>query len=116
MSDVRAQLRESDGMDGDRPGRFVRVILYSRKSVPGQPLGRHKSHVDLYPEDYGSEDDFKRAVEVSGGALAEYQCESYGDRHDPEQCARAAVEAYEQLRGDMEARRVERGLEGRSER
>lgn len=117
MSDVRVQLRESDGEDGERPGRFIRVVLYSRKVVPGQPYGRHKSYRDIYPQDFGSESDMRREVENTGGALAEYQCENYGDAHDPEECAKAALEAFEELRANAEQAKIDQAIgEGRSER
>lgn len=74
---------------------FVRVSL--RSDIRKEVLSRFE--VDL--DGHGSEDDFLRAVEIAGGALAEHQHETYGDVHDPSDCAKAAKEAaYEILHGE----------------
>lgn len=65
---------------------FARVRLFS---VMRPTLVSQK---DLNLDDFGSEDEFCRAVAVTGGALAEHQDENYGDAHDPDECARVAGE------------------------
>lgn len=46
-------------------------------------------------------------VMLMAGAIAEYQCDKYGDGHDPDSVAHAAGKAFEQL-----MRKVKDGLQG----
>lgn len=70
---------------------FIVVSLYSdakpaRVSKQELALGR-----------YSSQDEFLRAAEAAGGALAEHQNELYGDDHEPTACAAAAVELVKSI-------------------
>lgn len=46
-------------------------------------------------------------VMILAGAIAEYQCDKYGDRHNPDSVAQAAGKAFEQL-----MRKAQHGLQG----
>ncbi len=70
---------------------FFRVSLRSIR----QPKVITRYEVDV--EQYNSESEFLKLCEVAGGAIAEHQCTNYGDRHDPDECAKAAREAAAEL-------------------
>jgi hypothetical protein len=65
---------------------YMRVSL--RSDVKPNVLSRYEMDMDRY----AGEKEFLDSVMVAGGALAEHQYTMYGDRHDPDECARAARE------------------------
>lgn len=74
---------------------FITVRLWS--VVKGNVI----SFKDLEINDIGSPRALADAAEVTGGALAEYQNEQYGDRHDPSQCAALAREAFTEMWAEL---------------
>lgn len=87
----------------------VKVVLFRKSFNTGYFQVRLQSHTrpslysetKLHFENSIIEDEMAKAVETAGGALAEYQCEHYGDAHDPSACAAAAKEAYYDLLADL---------------
>lgn len=77
---------------------YVRVVLRSRVRPS------HKSYAILDPDNFPSRGKFERAVEIAGGALAERQALQYGDRHEPSEIARLALEAWRELLAEAERR------------
>lgn len=75
---------------------FIRVRIMSDAKM--------RQHVKLwtqciiFPDQYLSMREIDRAVAIAGGAVAEKQCEEYGDRHDPDWCAKAALEIWQDLK------------------
>lgn len=70
---------------------FVRVSL--RSDVRPEVITR--SEIDM--DKYTNEKEFLRVVGIAGAAIAESQDETYGDKHDPIECAKVAVEAASEL-------------------
>ena len=87
-------------MKDEQGTRFIRVELTSNKLVQ---IGVLKSQADLYPDRFGSEHAFAQAIRTAGAGLAEYQCVKYHDRHDPSSCAKAAYEAWTELKARFES-------------
>jgi len=79
----------------------IRVKLYSTSP------GRRVSYRDIEFEGR-SESEFVRDVNITGGALAEWQ-NATGDNHDPSLCARAAVEGMREALMQYAAIRARRG-------
>ncbi len=77
---------------------FFRIGLYSKKRKSRMGGSRLMSTMDVE----GLADKLPYRVKTAGGALAEYQCEQYGDVHDPGECADGALEAYCKLVSDLE--------------
>jgi hypothetical protein len=75
----------------DRGTYFVRVSL-RRPSRPKQ-LTRFEADLDRYT----SEADFLKAVEIGAGAIAEDQCDKYGEKWDCEFVAKQARVAAAEL-------------------
>lgn len=84
--------------DGVTGVRFIRVEVTSAIIVA---VGRAKSQVDIYPSEVSSEADFRKKIVAAAGAMAERQCEKYGDNHDPAEVARMAGEAWDELKAEM---------------
>ncbi len=78
------------GFGMDYVGVFYRVRLFSDMF----PFMKRVSFQDV-PE---TADRLELRIEVAGGALAEHQNATLGDRHDPSHCARAALELFRELR------------------
>lgn len=70
---------------------FMRVNL---RSVI-KPLLTSRYEIDM--DKYTNESTFLAMVALAGGAIAERQCDLYGDRHDPDECAKAAQEAAREV-------------------
>ena len=70
---------------------FVRVSL--RSDVKPELITRSEIDMDRYT----NQTDFLHTVYIAGAACAERQCEEYGDRHDPVECAKAASDAAREL-------------------
>lgn len=81
-------------------GGLVRVEMHS-DTKPGVV-----SIKDIELDDVSSKEQLRQAVGIAAGALAEYQCEKYGDVHEPSYCARAGLEAFEELWADLTQRGV----------
>lgn len=64
--------------------KYVKVIL--RSTVKPNILSSNQ--MDLYPVN------MPQNVAVMAGALAEYQCEKYGDTHEPMVIAKYAMDAF----------------------
>ena len=93
-SDVLVRLMEDKLQPSDRK-RFIRVELYSHRRVA---VGRLKSQSDIYPWECGTEAEFERKIEAIAGTMAENQNEVYHDNHEPSEVARAAKEAYREMK------------------
>lgn len=99
----------------------VEVVLYQRPDKTGwlrlklwsQVKPRLHSFRDLELDRVSSKQEAARAMEITGGALAEYQCEKYGDVHDPSACAKAAREAFEELWDELEQKFGDKARDGR---
>lgn len=80
----------------------VRIQLWSEK----KPAIISQNYVD--PD----VSDLEYQVAVSAGALAEHQCKTYGDRHNPDQLAEAAVRMLKILKakGEKTNRKIERDV------
>lgn len=76
-----------------RPNKSFFMRLSLRSDVRPNVLTRYEIDLDKA----SSEAEFLRAVEIAGGAAAEHQCQMYGDRHDPDDCAKAAREAAAEI-------------------
>ena len=74
----------------NRPLFKVRVVSAKRQGIPGAEL---KSELPVDPADGNVH---VRVMLVAGG-LAEYQNKAFKDRHDPDEVARAAGEAFAEL-------------------
>jgi hypothetical protein len=87
----------------------IEVVLYRRTDSTGfikvklRSIARPRliSFKDIDVE--GDSIRMRSAVAAVGGALAEYQDEQYGDTHDPEECAKAAADAFDELWSDLES-------------
>jgi len=64
--------------------RYVKVLL--RSKMKNKIISSNQMDLDLL--------NMNKKVAIMGGALAEYQCEAFGDSHNPFEVARATVEAY----------------------
>lgn len=51
-----------------------------------------------------SADRLKTRMAVAGGAMAEFQNEKYGDQHDPDTCAKAALLVWQ--KGQVDSGRI----------
>ena len=88
----------------------IEVALFRRKNNSGFLKVKLRSHMkpglisfkDIELDSVGNKTEMARAVEIAGGALAEYQDEQYGDRHDPSDCAKLAKETFEELWAELE--------------
>lgn len=58
----------------------------------------------LYFDDFLSGTGIKRAVEITGGALAEFANETYKDNFEPSECAKNAIEAFDEAMAKFEER------------
>jgi len=67
----------------------VRVRSRVRKNL----LSQHNIPLDSV----GTKTEMAKAVEIGAGALAEHQCENFGDTHDPEEVAKMCRSLYEEL-------------------
>lgn len=89
----------------DEDGYFIKLELREHSEDGIQYLRvRLKSRIKRmlwsnYPIDLAgqSHDELRRKVGIAGGALAEHQCNEYGDVHDPAACAAAALRAYDRF-------------------
>ena len=71
---------------------FVRFFL--RSTVKPTILSMDTVHRD--------DADREKRIETIGGAIAEYQNETYGDSHEPSAIAKLATEAFGQLMTEIE--------------
>jgi len=55
------------------------------------------SHMDLQLDAANSMEEFKKIVGQAGEALAAYQNRMYSDFHEPDTCAKLAMEAFEEM-------------------
>lgn len=99
--------------DTDTNRRFIRVEIVSHSLLA---TGKLKSQIDLYPDEVGSERDFEKRIEVSAATLAEHQCQKYGDKHDPASCAKAALDAWRDLKRRFEKEGPQEGQGQEAER
>ena len=86
---------------------FVLVELLSlRQLAKGNKLWSRRA-VELHQR---SESDIMKEIGITAGALAEYQSEVFGDKHDPIQCEKLAKEAFVEMVKDLESQgaRIER--------
>ena len=86
MSDSKIEVTLTRHSDIHGRGVWLTVWLNSRK--------RHGLRSRQENAIYTHENSKKILIlaEASGGALAEYQNKKYGDRHDPQECAKMAYE------------------------
>lgn len=90
----------------------VEVQLFKRKNNTGYIKVRLRSEMkagiisykDIDLDSVNSESDMERAVNIAGGALAEYQIQRYEDKHDPSECAKLAVEAFKEMWAELKQR------------
>lgn len=73
---------------------FFRVSL--RSDLNKKVISRYELDVDQY----SSEAEFLSAIQIAGGALAEHQNVTYGDVHDPDECAKSARESAVEILHD----------------
>lgn len=71
---------------------FVRFFLRSR--IKTNILSQDSFHRD--------DEHREKRIQAIGGALAEYQNETYGDMHNPGEMAKLATEAFEKLMSELE--------------
>lgn len=90
MSTVEVKVFKQDDGTG-----FVQVRLRSQIKV------NVISFKDLKINEIGSTRALSNAAEITGGALAEYQNEQYGDMHDPSQCAALAKETFDEVWAEL---------------
>lgn len=83
-SKVEVQLRHKK--DGS-PFFLIRLYSLARKGLISQGAVEPK------------EGNVHLRVMTTAGALAEYQCNTFHDQHDPDECASAAGKAFAELLG-----------------
>lgn len=82
---MSTQVRVALMYDDEAPqDKYFRVTVCSK--VKKNIMNHALIHVDSHHID--------KAIMIGAGAAAEEQNEKYGDRHDPDECAKAALEAY----------------------
>jgi hypothetical protein len=75
-------------------GIFLTVSLWSHNR-PGLKANAQRGFSPSDPFEH-----MRKIAETSGGALAEHLNASYGERHDPSECARVALECFDKMVSD----------------
>lgn len=87
---TKVQVTLVDNVPGRKPLFNVRVYSAKRQGIVGAALSSQ------LPVDPADGDTHVKVMLVAGG-LAEYQNRQYRDRHDPDEVAKAAGEAFRML-------------------
>lgn len=95
-SKMKVRLCHEDGDGVKTPYDLVQVRIESNVK-PGRV-----THYDIPLDSVDSETEMRSAVEAAGAVVAEHQCVNYGDDHDPSSCAKAALEAFDEMWGKLE--------------
>lgn len=91
LDDVRITLLQRQ--DGTQ---FFRVELFSR--VKPRCISQGSVECD--------QKKIENKIAIMGGALAEHQIKMYGDIHDPDSCAKLAVDTYKDLMSDLDESKI----------
>lgn len=88
MSEVRVALKVDEG----NPERYFHVQVKSKRRkglLSGVKIPSSEGRIEL-------------KIAAAGGSVAEDQNEKYGDKHNPDECAKLAVEAYRDVMRKIE--------------